>query len=176
MAPGYAETLDRMSDGLARICAIYGANPLYGRLYAALFLSPEPLTLEELAERASAAKSTVSVAVRKLVDARVVRRVWRKADRRDWYEASTDPHRVLRDLVERYVRPELDVWIEVGGFARRAVAEATGDDWPGPEGLRALAARLDALDRFARAWDTALGALEGEDARPLRRVTVEFDR
>jgi DNA-binding MarR family transcriptional regulator len=173
----YAATLDAFADGLARICGIYGVNPLYGRLYGALFLSATPVALDDLADRVGAAKSTVSVAIRKLVDARVVKRSWRKADRRDWYEASTDPHQVMRDLVERYVRPELDLWSVIGGQAAEAVAAADGAGWPAEPEREVLAQRLADLARFANACESAIAAVEAEVApsAPARRIPVEFE-
>jgi DNA-binding MarR family transcriptional regulator len=149
-------------------------NPLLGRLYGVLFLAVEPVSLDELAERVGAAKSTVSVAVRKLVDARVVRRSWRKSDRRDFYTASTDPHQMMRDLLERYVRPELEVWARVGRDAKDAVRY--GDGWPADLARDVLARRFADLDAFLGVWERALATIEAETApaTPARRVPVEF--
>jgi hypothetical protein len=72
---GFAQATEAFADGLARICRLYGVNPLLGRLYALLFVAPEPLSLDTIAQRAGTAKSTVSVALRRLLAARVVQRL-----------------------------------------------------------------------------------------------------
>jgi len=64
-----------------------GVHPLAGRLFAILFLAPEPLALDELCERVGAAKSSVSVTLRRLLTVRVVERLPPRPDRRDFYRA-----------------------------------------------------------------------------------------
>jgi DNA-binding transcriptional regulator GbsR (MarR family) len=177
MAAGFVATVDGFTEGLARICGIYGVNPLYGRLYGVLFLSAEAVALDDLADHVGAAKSTVSVAIRKLVDARVVRRSWRKGDRRDWYEASTEPQQVMRDLLDRYVRPELDIWERIGREVNRALEGALDESWPPIEQRRELARRLTEMQRFVEAWQRALASVEADiTPAPARRIPVEFDR
>ncbi len=97
------------ADAIARVCQIYGIPPKYGQLYAHLFMSAEPLSLADLAERAGAAKSTVSVVMRKLERYRFVRRRPRGSDRRDWYEPVVDPMQVLQDWVRLFIAPEIAV-------------------------------------------------------------------
>ena len=58
-----------------------------GRLHGLLVVSPEPLSLDELCRESGAAKSTVSVAVRRLQAAGLVERVMSNGDRRDYWTA-----------------------------------------------------------------------------------------
>lgn len=120
----YAEASRAFEEGVARICDLYGVSPLVGRLYAMLFLSPEPLSLEALAARAGAAKSTVSVAIRKLLSARIVRRLPARGDRKDFYEAVTDPWAMLSDWTRLFFQPELDMWAATSAGLEDALASA----------------------------------------------------
>src|SRR5690348_3789190 len=90
-APRFAIASAAFEAGVARICRLYGVNPLCGRLFAILFVAPEPLSLDQLRQRVGAAKSTLSVALRQLLSMRVVRRLPPTGDRRDYYEAVSDP-------------------------------------------------------------------------------------
>ncbi len=130
--------VERFMDGAARICRIYGVSPLLGRLYAVLFLSAAPLSLDELARRAGAAKSSVSVSLRQLVHVRVIRRVERHGDRRDYYEAVGNPWAVVAEWTRHFLQPELDLWTEISDDAVRTLERA------GPRDERALLARLHA--------------------------------
>ena len=87
---------------------LYGVNPLCGRLFAILFLAPEPLSLDDLCARAEAAKSTVSVALRQLLSLRVVRRLPARSNRRDFFEAVTDPWEIFGDWARLFM-PDRDV-------------------------------------------------------------------
>ncbi|GEM_PF-4026637 len=95
------------ADRLAQVCQIYGIPAKYGRLYALLFLTPEPLSLSALAERSGFAKSTASTTMRTLERYRFVRRLPRGSDRQDYYEAVTDPNEIFRDWVRMFLIPEL---------------------------------------------------------------------
>jgi len=57
------------AEQIAQVCRIYGIPARYGQLYALLFLSPDPLSLSELAERSQSAKSTTSTAMRRVASA-----------------------------------------------------------------------------------------------------------
>ena len=169
----FREASRQFEDGLARICGLYGVNPLAGRLYAVLFLSTEPVPLEELGARVSAAKSTVSVALRTLLAARVVRRLPRRSDRRDWYEAVADPWAVIAEWNRLFFQPELAMWRETG----EAIVQAlSARDAPPADAKRAIRARLDDLEDFAGIMDGVLASLarpSGEKRERARTIRIE---
>ena len=141
--PRFRDASRHFEEGLARICGLYGMNPLAGRLFGVLFVSAEPVSLEELCARVSAAKSTVSVALRTLLAARVVRRLPRKSDRRDWYEAVADPWEILADWNRLFFQPELEMWRDTGAMLGRSLGSR---DAPAGEAARVLRARPAALE------------------------------
>lgn len=172
----YDETTERFTEGLARICGIYGINPLIGRIYGVLFLSPCALTLDELCEQVGAAKSTVSVTVRKLVDVRVVRRFWKKGDRRDHFEPVTEPQLVMDELMRAFVKPELEVWNEIVEMTTDALGGAAGEGWPSTAERLEVLRRVESVQRFVGAWERALQTLElPEPPEPAIRIDVEFE-
>ncbi len=98
---------DSMLEGLGRLAEYFGFNKVMGQLYGALLLSPEPLSLDDLAAILQKSKANVSTNMRTLEHMGVVREVWVRGDRRKFYEAETDfwkiavnvlSSRELRDL------------------------------------------------------------------------------
>jgi DNA-binding transcriptional regulator GbsR (MarR family) len=172
----FSDAADQMADGMARICRLYGVSPLLGRLYTVLFLSPEPLALDALCERVGAAKSSVSVALRKLEAARVARRLPPRTDRRDFYAAVTDPWAVFSDWARLYFTPELDMFEVTGAAVREALKDAK--DAPGGAAARELAARLDAFAAFSSIFRAMLTSFERKkpSARPgARRIPITIE-
>lgn len=158
---------------MARICGLYGVNPLAGRLYAVLFLSTEPVSLEELCERVSAAKSTASVALRTLLAARVARRLPRRSDRRDWYEAVADPWEVLSEWNRLFFQPELDMWRENGRELEDALASR---DAPAGEAKRVVRERLVVFREFVALFEelmTSFARPAGAAKTRARTVRIE---
>ena len=77
-------------------------NKAGGQIYALLFLSDEPLSLDEISKRLGISKSNVSINIRLLEDFNLVRKVWIKGSRKDYYAAEiVYPKKVLRDFLEK---------------------------------------------------------------------------
>ena len=73
-----------------------------GQIYALLFLSEEPLSLDEIGDRLGVSKSNVSINIRMLEDYGLVRKVWVKGSRKDYYAAErTYPKKVITDFLEK---------------------------------------------------------------------------
>lgn len=64
-----------------------GYGRTLGQIFGELYLSPDPLTLDQLTERLEVSKGGASMAVRKLEQWGAVRKVWVKGDRKDYLEA-----------------------------------------------------------------------------------------
>ena len=67
------------------------------QLYAILFLSDNPLCLDDMAERLKISKGNASVNIRELEKLGVVRKVWVKGSRRDFYEAELDLEKLIKN-------------------------------------------------------------------------------
>ena len=85
-----------------------GLGRILGQIYALLYLSPAPLCLDDIVKELSVSKASVSTTVRQLERWSAVKRVWVQGDRKDYYEAETDFHAVLRHGLLTTVRKKLD--------------------------------------------------------------------
>jgi DNA-binding transcriptional regulator GbsR (MarR family) len=79
-----------MVEAGGRTAQTFGLSRLFGQIYTYLYLCSEAQSLDELAEGLGVSKASVSIAARQLESWGAVRRVWRKGDRRDFYEAEAD--------------------------------------------------------------------------------------
>ena len=85
-----------MIEAGGRTAHSFGLSRLFGQLYVLLYLSEEALNLDEIVERLGVSKASVSTCCRQLESWSAVRRVWKKGDRRDYYEAETNLGQILR--------------------------------------------------------------------------------
>lgn len=77
-------------------------NKVGGQIYALLFLADEPLSLDEIAERLSVSKSNVSINIRMLEEFELVKQVWVRGSRKDYYAAQrVYPKKVLKKFLEK---------------------------------------------------------------------------
>jgi DNA-binding transcriptional regulator GbsR (MarR family) len=100
-------------------------NKVGGQIYALLFLSDEPLSLDEIAEKLSVSKSNVCINIRLLEDFDLVRKVWVKGSRKDYYAVErVYPKKVIRDFLEK-IRDSLTDAITVIERTRAKATEAS---------------------------------------------------
>lgn len=81
---------NRFVDDFGQLFARYGLPVTFGRVFALLLISEEPLSLDELSDGLEVSKSAISVATRDLERVGVARRLSRPGSRRVLYESSDD--------------------------------------------------------------------------------------
>jgi predicted transcriptional regulator len=99
----------RFMDDLGHLYARYGLSVTFGRAFALLLISDQPISLEDLATQLEISKSAVSVAARELERAGVARRLTSPGSRRVLYEANDDMGPVFQAMFAR-VRLTLPVF------------------------------------------------------------------
>jgi DNA-binding transcriptional regulator GbsR (MarR family) len=68
----------------------FGLPKLMGRIIGLLIISDTPQSLDEITEELNVSKGPVSQIMQRLRDHRLVQRVWKPGDRKDFYEAVPD--------------------------------------------------------------------------------------
>ncbi len=86
-------------DGMGQLASYFGFSKVMGQLFGTLMLSPEPLSLDDLMDRLSISKASVSTHMRTLEHMGIVREAWVKDDRRKYYRAEGDFWRILTNIL-----------------------------------------------------------------------------
>ena len=86
----------------------WGINRTVAQIHALLFISPEPLNAEQLAETLRVARSNVSNSLRELQGWGIVKTVHVLGDRRDHFESMKDPWEMFRLVLDERKRRECD--------------------------------------------------------------------
>src|ERR1700752_1083873 len=87
--------------------ARWGVNRTVAQVHALLYLSPEPLTAEEIAETLSVARSNVSTSLKELHNWNLAQIDSRIGDRRDYFRTSSDVWTLFLAVVEQRVEREI---------------------------------------------------------------------
>lgn len=153
-----AARLETARDSLIESAGKISANMLGmvsrvgGQIYSLLFLSRHPMPLDKIAEALRLSKGNISVNVRMLEENGLVRKVWVKGDRRDFYEAHRDyPRKLLKEFFDR-VRRGIEDSIRVLNRCRSQVEEASrGAKGEEREDALFMLSQLDLLSAFYRA-------------------------
>jgi DNA-binding transcriptional regulator GbsR (MarR family) len=86
-------------EGLSNISRFWGFPKGVGAIFAVLYLSPTPLSLDDLVLQSGLTKGAVSTNVRALARMGLVRPSSRIGDRKDYYEAETDFYKAIRSIL-----------------------------------------------------------------------------
>ncbi len=119
----------------------WGVNRTVAQVHALLYLSPESLTAEDIAETLSVARSNVSTSLRELQNWNLVQIDSRIGDRRDFFQTSSDVWTLFLTVIEQRVEREI---IPTLAMLRRCAGEAQSERPPQP----AIAARITAMQVF----------------------------
>lgn len=91
----------------------WGLNRTVAQIHALLYLSPEPLPADRIAQLLSVARSNVSTSLRELQSWGIVRVVHVLGDRRDHFESLKDVWELFSIILEERKRREIDPTIAV---------------------------------------------------------------
>ena len=103
----------------------WGINRTVAQIYALLYLSPEPLTADEISETLAVARSTVSTGLHELQNWGIVKNAHVLGDRRDHFESMSDVWEMGRAIVRERKSREIDPLL---AMLRESVANADKDE------------------------------------------------
>lgn len=105
----------------------WGVNRTVAQVHALLYLSPEPLPAEDIAEALQVARSNVSTSLHELENWRLVQVTHQIGDRRDFYSTSHDVWHLFLTIIQQRVEREIEPTIAALG---RLAAETTAEKQP----------------------------------------------
>lgn len=104
--------------------ARWGVNRTVAQIHALLYLAPNPLTADEIAETLSVARSNVSTSLKELQSWNLVQVSHVLGDRRDHFTALNDTWEMLLTIMEQRKRREIEPTLAV---LRQCVLEMERD-------------------------------------------------
>lgn len=159
------------TEGLSQISRFWGFPKGMGAIFAVLYLSPTPLSLDEITAQTGLTKGAISTEVRALSRLGLVHRSSKLADRKDYYEAETDFYQSIRSILKERQNAEFDRAI---GSVRETLNKLESGQVSGNEAevqftlerVRALKEFFDALDSLTK----AVSKLDGLGITTVKKV------
>jgi DNA-binding transcriptional regulator GbsR (MarR family) len=159
------------TEGLSQISKFWGFPKGMGAIFAVLYLSPTPLSLDELVEQSGLTKGAISTNVRALARMGLVRPSTKLGDRKDYYEAETDFYKSIRAILKERQNSEFDSAVR---SVREALEKLEADTGAEDEAERQfLLERVRALQSFFDALDGLVNAvvrLEGLGITTMEKI------
>jgi DNA-binding transcriptional regulator GbsR (MarR family) len=144
MKPALSELEKEVVDIFVRIAGVLSLPRSVGELYGVLFISPDPMCIDDLMSKLKISKGSTSQGLKILRSFGAVNPVYVAGDRRDFFTAEAELRRIVSGFVNEQIRPHLD-----NGKARMArmenlLAEQT------PEQKDFIAERIERLQNWQK--------------------------
>ena len=132
----------------------WGISRSVAQIHALLFLSPAPLTADDIAETLNVARSNVSVSIKELQAWELVSVTHVLGDRRDYFQAKKDIWEVLTTIVDGRKRREIDPTVQL---LRECTEESKHDAETPDEVKQRLTSMLEFLEEMSGWYDQIRG-------------------
>ena len=155
------------TEGLSQISRFWGFPKGMGAIFAVLYLSPTPLSLDEIVQETGLTKGAISTEIRALARMGLVHRSSKLGDRKDYYEAEADFFASIRSILKERQNSEFD-------RAVRSVKDTLAkmdENWVDDAEWKFVYARVEALQEFFDAIDSLSKAVIKLDRLGLSNVT-----
>ncbi len=133
----------------------WGVNRSVSQIHAVLYLSPTPLSAEDIAETLSLARSNVSNSLKELLAWKLITRTHVMGDRRDHFEAKTDLWEMLLTIAEGRKTREVDPTLTM---LRQCMLEAEEDGNTPEYAIARIARMLEFMDTLT-SWYSQVSRL-----------------
>jgi len=132
---------------------VWGVNRSVSQIHALLYISGQPLSAEEIADRLKLARSNVSTSLRELLSWSLIRRVSVLGERRDFYEAEADVFEMVRRIAANRKAREIDP--AVAALRQCLAAAETDPNVPGATCQR-FREMLDVTQAVSKSFDEVI--------------------
>ncbi|MFZ4759947.1 MAG: GbsR/MarR family transcriptional regulator [Burkholderiaceae bacterium] len=149
----------------------WGINRTVGQIYALIYLWPEPLNADEIAESLEFSRSNVSMGLKELQAWRLVRMRHFPGDRREYFEAPGDAWEVFRTLAEERRRREIEPTLST---LRNALLESPTSD--GDRHAQARMREMHDLIELLTTWFDDVQKLDAATLGKLMKMGAQVQR
>lgn len=119
-------------EHIGKLCDSFGFNKFVAQLYALLYLSDRPLSLDDIVERLRVSKGNISINIRELEKWGAVKNVWVRGSRKDFYEAELDIKKViankLKSGMQKRIQEVSNMSDEFKGIVKSAETELNDEE------------------------------------------------
>ncbi len=142
-------------DVFVRAARLVGLPPSLGEIFGLLYVSPEPLTMEQVRLRLDISLGSASQGLRQLRAFRAVRVQNVPGERKDHYVAEPSFRRLVSGFIEEEIRPHLESGEARLANMRSLLEKVSTEDEP------FLRRKVDQLEKLHKTGDRVLPMLVG---------------
>jgi DNA-binding transcriptional regulator GbsR (MarR family) len=146
------EFIDHIGEKAER----FGLPKIAGLMEGLLLLTDGRLSLDEMADRLEVSKASVSTNIRLLERWKVVRRVFNRGDRKNYYEIAGDLWEIETEIMSTIAKEELEKGKRLLERSASDLGDMTADDAAETKEIEFVRRRLKELSEYVEAAEHLL--------------------
>ena len=135
------QVIEIFADGVR----VLGLPRSLGEIYGLLFISQEPLSLDDLVEKLNISKGSTSQGLKTLRTLGAIRDTPRNGDRRTYYEPALELKRLVGGFIREQVRPHL-----ISGSSKLQALSQAAKLSPDPSEREFFLSRIERLESWVK--------------------------
>ena len=155
------------TEGLSQISRFWGFPKGMGAIFAVLYLSPIPISLDDIVAQTGLTKGAISTEIRTLARMGLVHRSTKLGDRKDYYTAEEDFYAAIRSILQERQNSEFDRALR----SVKGTLAALEENWVENDEWNFVYERVQALQEFFDAIDSLTKAVIRLESLGLSNVT-----
>jgi DNA-binding transcriptional regulator GbsR (MarR family) len=159
-------------NGLSRIANFWGFPKAMGAIYGAIYLSPNPISLDSLVDQVRVTKGAISTNVRNLERLRMIHKHLKVGDRKNYYTAEEDFWKIAKGILRERENSEFDLALKSVGESIDMVKKSGKKISNTQEGALYIK-RMEHMDSFFRNLDNIVAtllAIDGLRVNTLKKL------
>lgn len=163
----YQEAKDQFISTWGSLGTLWGINKAMAQIHALLFISPEPLSMEDVMEELKISRGNTSMNLRQLIDWGIVYKVNVAGERKEYFRSEKDVQELARTIAKERSRREIQPTLKV-------LKEVCSIDDDGSAKTKELIAKTKELYELAETADTMMNKMVLQESNWLTKTLFKL--
>ncbi len=159
------------------MAASWGISRTMAEIHALLYLAAEPLCTDDVMDHLSVSRGSASMNLRELVNWGLIRRIHRRGDRKEYFEAEKDVWQMFETIVRERRRREIQPIVETIERCLAMIDADKGDSARGmPEETEAYRKRYTDILDFCEIMNTLFNLMDKAGRTGLKPLATTLGK
>ncbi|WP_378177960.1 GbsR/MarR family transcriptional regulator [Aquimarina sp. SS2-1] len=163
----YTEAKDKFISTWGALGTLWGINKAMAQIHALLWISPEPLSMEDIMEELHISRGNTSMNLRQLMDWGIVFKESKPGERKEYFVSEKDVQELARQVAKERSRREIKPVIKV-------LREVSGIESDGTEKTEELIKQTKALYELADNADTMMNKVVNQESNWITKTLMKL--
>ncbi len=163
----YKEARDKFISTWGVLGSHWGINKAMAQIHALLWVSPKPMSVEQIMEELKISRGNTSMNIRQLMDWGIVYKETKAGERKEYFASEKDVQELARQVAKERSRREIKPVLKV-------LKEVSNIDNDGTDETKELKKQTASLYELASTMDSMLDKLIDQEKNWFTKMLMKF--